>query len=96
LNSLAFLSRAEKHFLEYNTVYLFLDNDDAGNKATEHAIKLNPSKVVDCSSNYSKSNDLNEYIQIVNQSHFHNLSKHDIARPASKQQKKERGKGLQM
>ncbi len=95
LNSVSFMSRAEKHFHEYDTVHLFLDNDNGGDNATEHALKVVPDKVVDWRSHYAESNDLNQHLQ-DNQPGQHHLQQDAIIKSQVDNRKKSGGKGMQM
>jgi hypothetical protein len=45
---------------EYNEVLLFLDNDEAGKKATAELIGAGHSKCIDMSKGYSEFKDLND------------------------------------
>jgi DNA primase len=46
----------------YNKIYLFLDNDEAGNQAKEYFYGLNE-KCLDCSNLYKNYKDFNEFLQ---------------------------------
>ena len=60
LNTLSFLNKSKALIKEYNEVLLFLDNDEAGNKATAELIGAGLSKCFDMSKGYSESKDLND------------------------------------
>lgn len=61
LNSVSFINRIQKVTQLYPKVGLYLDNDNAGKKATKHLMAaLNNS--VDMSPVYSSRKDLNEYL----------------------------------
>ena len=61
LNSLANLPKVENTLAGYNSVALFLDNDEAGKRAAEslHSVCK---EVIDQSAYYAKHKDLNEYL----------------------------------
>ncbi|WP_297335019.1 toprim domain-containing protein [Algoriphagus sp.] len=60
LNSLAFVDRIKPLLPNYGRVLLFLDNDSAGNKATDSLLHLDDVLIKDCSDFYSGYEDLNE------------------------------------
>ena len=60
LNTLSFLNKSKALIKEYNEVLLFLDNDEAGNKATAELIGASLSKCIDMSKGYSEFKDLND------------------------------------
>jgi DNA primase len=60
LNTLSFLNKSKSVIKEYNEVLLFLDNDKAGNKATNELIGAGISKCTDMSKGYSEFKDLND------------------------------------
>ncbi|MFD2521389.1 toprim domain-containing protein [Emticicia soli] len=61
LNSLNTLKKVS--FDKYKQMWLYLDNDAAGIRATQKIIEENPLKtVLDCSKLYKGFNDLNEYL----------------------------------
>ena len=60
LNTLSFLNKSKALIKEYNEVLLFLDNDEAGNKATAELIGAGLSKCIDMSKRYSEFKDLND------------------------------------
>ena len=61
LNSIAFIRSAEDYIERYVSVHLYLDNDKAGERATEYLTKKYK-KVIDHSSSYKNYNDLNDLI----------------------------------
>jgi len=61
LNSISFFSKSIDFLKNYNRVYLFLDNDSAGEKATQFYIK-NLRDVRDYRIKYKNYNDLNDYL----------------------------------
>ena len=61
LNSLSMLDRAMNQLLAYYELFLFLDNDDAGKKATQKIITSHKS-ANDFSIVYKNFKDLNEYL----------------------------------
>ena len=60
LNTLSFLNKSKALIKEYNEVLLFLDNDEAGNKATAELIGAGLSTCIDMSKGYSEFKDLND------------------------------------
>lgn len=58
LNSLSNLKQATPHLSKYEKVEIFLDNDEAGRKATQE-LKSNHPKVQDYSTYFMKDTDLN-------------------------------------
>jgi len=60
LNTLSFLTKSKALIKEYNEVLLFLDNDEAGKKATAELIGAGLSKCFDMSIEYSEFKDLND------------------------------------
>ena len=60
LNTLSFLNKSKTLIKEYNEVLLFLDNDEAGKKATAELIGTSLSKCIDMSTGYSEFKDLND------------------------------------
>jgi len=62
LNTLSFLNKSKALIKEYNEVLLFLDNDEAGKKATAELIGAGLSKCIDMSKGYSEFKDLNDSI----------------------------------
>ncbi len=61
LNSLSFVQGSLDRMLGYQTVHLFLDNDPAGQKATDFLMRQS-SVFKDCSSYYKGLQDLNEFL----------------------------------
>jgi len=70
LNSVANIEKAMSFLKKHETVYTYLDNDDAGRKATEF-IQSSHSTVYNRSTNYTEYKDLNDYLcgkkQVVKQ-----------------------------
>ena len=60
LNTLSFLNKSKTVIKGYTEVLLFLDNDEAGNKATAELIGAGLSKCIDMSKGYSEFKDLND------------------------------------
>jgi hypothetical protein len=60
LNTLSFLNKSKALIKEYDEVLLFLDNDEAGKKATAELIGSGLSKCIDMSTGYSEFKDLND------------------------------------
>lgn len=60
LNTLSFLNKSKTLIKEYNEVLLFLDNDEAGKRATAELIGTSLSKCIDMSTGYSEFKDLND------------------------------------
>ncbi|WP_418604576.1 toprim domain-containing protein [Hwangdonia sp.] len=61
LNSISFINDIKKHILIHELVYLFLDNDTAGQKATQYLIDKYE-HVIDKSSSYKNYKDLNDLL----------------------------------
>lgn len=61
LNSLANLPKAENKLTGYNSVALFLDNDEAGERAVQN-LRSVCKEVLDMSMHYAKNKDLNDYL----------------------------------
>ncbi|HEV7347429.1 toprim domain-containing protein [Telluribacter sp.] len=61
LNSLSFLSRISAYISRYERLYLFLDNDKAGMKASGQ-LRAGHSQVIDMSVFYSGHKDLNDFL----------------------------------
>lgn len=61
LNSLSNLPKAINQLKDYKEIQTYLDNDEAGKKATQ-LIKQSCSTVIDQSAHYTKYKDLNEYL----------------------------------
>ncbi len=81
LNSLANLPKVENTLAGYNSVVLFLDNDEAGKRAV-HNLRSVCKGVLDMSTHYGKHKDLNDY-----------LCSHSVPKQAPK---KKPGRGLKM
>lgn len=62
LNSLAFIQQIEMILQNYERVLLFLDNDDAGEKAT-HNLTSRYTHIENCSNRYTGYVDLNEKLK---------------------------------
>ncbi|TDN80379.1 CHC2-type zinc finger protein [Salegentibacter sp. 24] len=62
LNSLAFVDRIKGLLLKYERVFLYLDNDAAGKKATALLVNLYE-HITDCSDSYKGYADLNEKLK---------------------------------
>jgi DNA primase len=67
LNTLSFLNRSKSILKEYNEVLLFLDNDDAGKKASSDLIEFDPIRCKNMSMQYSDYKDLNDFLMKNNQ-----------------------------
>ena len=67
LNTLSFLNRSKSILKGYNEVLLFLDNDDAGKKASSDLIEFDPIRGKDMSMQYSDYKDLNDFLMKNNQ-----------------------------
>lgn len=61
LNSLANLPKVENKLAGYNSVALFLDNDEAGKRAVQ-SLRSVCKEVIDQSTHYAKYKDLNDYL----------------------------------
>jgi len=61
LNSVANIEKAMGFLKKHNSIYTYLDNDDAGRKATE-LIKSANSTVYNRSTQYNEYKDLNDYL----------------------------------
>lgn len=62
LNSVANVNKAFEILNDYDYIFCYLDNDDAGRNAT-HAIRINLKKnVYDWSDRYKEYNDVNDYL----------------------------------
>lgn len=62
LNTLSFLHKSKSVVNGYKEVLLFLDNDEAGKRASAELIEAGRSKCIDMSGEYSKYKDLNDSI----------------------------------
>jgi DNA primase len=60
LNTLSFLNKSKSVIKGYNEVLLFLDNDEAGKRATAELIRAGLTKCIDMSRGYSEYKDLND------------------------------------
>jgi hypothetical protein len=87
LNSVANVQKAMDFLKVHKAVYTYLDNDDAGRKATE-AIQSENSTVHNRSTNYAGYNDLNDYLCGKKQT--------QQIEPIKQVQKKQRKRGLKL
>ena len=62
LNSVINITKALSVLNKYHKVYCHLDNDDAGRNATKQIMRACVSDVVDASSEYAESKDINEFL----------------------------------
>ena len=62
LNSTSLTKRAGILLQNYKLVSLFLDNDEAGDKATKSIINSSNISVIDCRNLYKNHKDLNDYL----------------------------------
>lgn len=62
LNSLALIDKSLEILVKYKEIKLFLDNDEAGEAATERILGLKLSLTIDNSKEYSAQKDLNEHL----------------------------------
>lgn len=62
LNSLALIDKSLEVLVNYKEIKLFLDNDDAGEAATDRILGLKLSLTIDNSKDYSAHKDLNEHL----------------------------------
>jgi DNA primase len=60
LNTLSFLNKSKSMIKGYNEVLLFLDNDEAGKRATNELIGLGLTNCIDMSKGYLEYKDLND------------------------------------
>ena len=63
LNSVSNINKACSVVSQYDYIHCYLDNDDAGHKATEKLCCLYPNKVIDESHLYHPHNDLNDMLK---------------------------------
>ncbi len=68
LNSLSMLSKVDGIFDAYSSVFLLLDNDEAGSNATIKCIEKHGSKMVDSRRYYADYKDLNDFLLFYRQS----------------------------
>lgn len=61
LNSIAFINAIERHIPKYESIHLYLDNDRAGERATEYLTRKY-NHVIDKRENYKNHKDLNDLI----------------------------------
>ena len=62
LNSTSLVKKTMGLLNEYSVIKLFMDNDEAGNKATDFLIENANGKIIDSRIYYEKYNDLNHYL----------------------------------
>lgn len=62
LNSVAIIKQASKLLFNYARILACLDNDEAGNKATQKLLNAFPNSVKDGRSLYSNHKDLNDFL----------------------------------
>ena len=62
LNSTSLVKKTMGLLNEYSVIKLFMDNDEAGNKATDFLIENANGKIIDSSIHYKNYNDLNHYL----------------------------------
>lgn len=63
LNSVSNLQRATAYILHHKAIDLFLDNDEAGRRATRQVAEIaSSSRIYDYAPQYGQYNDLNEYL----------------------------------
>lgn len=62
LNSVINITKALSILNKYHKVYCHLDNDEAGRNATKQIMRACPSDVIDVSSEYAESKDVNEFL----------------------------------
>ncbi len=66
LNSVANLKRAIPFLRQHDTIYTYLDNDEAGRRCAEEIGRLLPdARHVDCSGKYAGYKDLNDYLMAI-------------------------------
>ena len=77
LNSLAFLEKSRPLMEQHGQIHLYLDQDDAGIRATEKALKWD-TKYIDRSSFYTGYKDVNEWLktQATEQRQSHRMGRH--------------------
>lgn len=68
LNSLSMLSKVDGIFDAYSSVFLLLDNDEAGSNATIKCIEKHGSKMIDSRGYYADYKDLNDFLLFYRQS----------------------------
>jgi hypothetical protein len=62
LNSTSLIEESTEILNTYNSIYLFLDNDSSGNKATIYLTTILKCKVMDCAQLYKGYNDVNSFL----------------------------------
>ena len=65
LNSVSNISKAAALVKQYKHIHCYLDNDEAGRKATQALVKNCPDTAIDESFRYMGYNDLNDYISAL-------------------------------
>lgn len=66
LNSTSLVSKTIDLLYDYSIIKSFMDNDEAGNKATNFLIKNTISEIIDNRIHYKNFNDLNDYLMNKN------------------------------
>jgi len=61
LNSIAFIKAIERHIPKYESIHLYLDNDKAGERASDYLVKKYK-HVIDKRESYKNHKDLNDFI----------------------------------
>ncbi|MDD7914091.1 toprim domain-containing protein [Polaribacter ponticola] len=67
LNSTSMVSKVTNLLIDYDTIKLFFDNDNAGNKATAYLKMKFKNSIIDNRIHYKNYNDLNEYLTNIKQ-----------------------------
>ena len=62
LNSISNLEKAESFITSHNTIVTYLDNDEAGRRATSY-LKSFGKNLINKSSHYQNHKDLNDYLK---------------------------------
>ena len=62
LNSVINITKASSVLNKYHKVYCHLDNDEAGRNATKQIMRMCMGEVVDASSEYADSKDINDFL----------------------------------
>lgn len=62
LNPVINITKASSALNKYHKVYCHLDNDEAGRNATKQIMRMCMGEVVDASSEYAESKDINEFL----------------------------------
>ncbi|WP_166384266.1 toprim domain-containing protein [Polaribacter sp. 11A2H] len=66
LNSTSLVSKTIDLLNDYSIIKSFMDNDEAGNKATNFLIENTSSEIIDNRIHYKNFNDLNNYLMNIN------------------------------